>query len=94
MDNLADHQRIGGESVRIGDCYVWAEINYLDSPADYREYLPKNCVRPGNIPCNDLVMLESHVSPRSSIAKHWTPWLVFLLVLMISRFLFRLLDLW
>ena len=99
MDNLADHQRIGGENVRIGDCYVWAEINYLDSPTDYREYLPKNCARPRNIPCNDLVVLESHASPRSSKAKQWSPWLAFLFILslflpMISWFLFRLLDLW
>jgi hypothetical protein len=83
MDNLVDHQGICGENVRIGDCYVWAEINYLESPTDYREYLPKNCARPRNIPCNDVVMLESHVSPRSFEAKHWSSWLVFLLVLMI-----------
>jgi hypothetical protein len=94
MDNLADHQRIGGENVRIGDCYVSAEINYLDSPTDYREYLPNNCARPRNIPCNDLVVLESQASPRSSKAKHWSPWLVFLFILMISWFLFRLLDVW
>ena len=26
-------------SVRVQDCRIWAEINYLDSPTDYREYL-------------------------------------------------------
>ena len=30
-----------GTSCHIGDCYVWAEIFYLDSPTDYREYLPE-----------------------------------------------------
>jgi len=33
---------IGGQGFHIGDCYVWAEIYYLDSPTDFREYLPKN----------------------------------------------------
>ncbi len=95
MDNLADHQRIGGGKLRIG---VWAEIGYLDSPTDYREYLPKNGARPRNIPCNDLVVLESHASPQSSKAKQWSPWLVFLFILMISFmiswFSLCLLDLW
>src|SRR3981081_3380125 len=42
MGNLADHQRMGGEGVHIGDCYVWAEIYYLNSTTDYREYLPQD----------------------------------------------------
>ena len=29
----------GGVSVHVKDCYVWAEIQYLDSPTDYREYI-------------------------------------------------------
>ena len=31
----------GGSEVHIKDCYLWAEIQYLDSPTDYRE-----CIRP------------------------------------------------
>ena len=42
MGNLADHQRMGGEGVHIGDCYVWAEIYYLNSTSDYREYISRN----------------------------------------------------
>ena len=34
-------KQIGGEPVHIRDCYVWAEIYYLDSKTDYREYLPE-----------------------------------------------------
>jgi hypothetical protein len=94
MDNLADHRRIGGESVQIGDCHVWAEINYLDSATDYHEYLPKNFARPRNIAGNELVMLESHAPPRSSKAKHWPPWLVLPFIFMISWFLLRFLDVW
>ncbi len=94
MDNPADHQRIGGESVEISDCCVWAEINYLDSPTDYREYLPQDCARPRNITGNDVIMLESSASPRSSKAGRWLPWLIFLFILMISWFLPRLLEVW
>ncbi len=34
------HSRRGGTPFRVGDCQIWAEIHYLDSPTDYREYLP------------------------------------------------------
>lgn len=30
---------VGGQAFRVGDCRVWAEIYYLDSPTDYREYI-------------------------------------------------------
>jgi hypothetical protein len=43
MDNLANHECIGGQEVHIGDCQVWAGIFYLDSPTNYREYLSQNC---------------------------------------------------
>jgi hypothetical protein len=33
-------ESIGGSAVHIDDCQVRAAINYLDSPTDYREYLP------------------------------------------------------
>ena len=31
---------VGGSFVRVKDCRIWAEINYLDSPTDYCECLP------------------------------------------------------
>lgn len=34
-------KQLGGEAFHVRDCYVWAEIQYLDSPTDYREYLPQ-----------------------------------------------------
>jgi hypothetical protein len=94
MDNLTDHRRIGGESVTISDCWVWAVIHYLDSPTNYREYLPQNGTRPRNIPGNDVVMLESHASLQSPKARRWSPWLVLLFILMSSWLLLRLLDVW
>ena len=50
------YKQIGGEPVHIRDCYVWAEIYYLDSKTDYREYLPE---RPRTLPECELVMLDS-----------------------------------
>jgi hypothetical protein len=41
MRNMTDWKEIGGEAIHVRDCYVWAEIYYLDSPTDYREYIPK-----------------------------------------------------
>lgn len=40
MREMLDPEEIGGETIRIGDCFVWSEIYYLDSPTDYREYIP------------------------------------------------------
>jgi hypothetical protein len=39
---MKNHERPDGQAVPIADCYVWAEICYLDSATDYREYLPGN----------------------------------------------------
>ena len=40
------HKDIGGQSIHIGDCQVWAAIYYLDSPTDYREFLPAKTSAP------------------------------------------------
>lgn len=64
MDNTHNEEKIGGAAVRVADCYIWATIHYLDSPTDYREYLPRNgrsIPRPGG----ELVMLDNrHPSGR------------------------------
>jgi hypothetical protein len=51
-------QRIGGTPIHVKDCYIWAEIYYLDSSTDYREYLTQSneSVRP--LPGQELVMLD------------------------------------
>ena len=48
---------IGGNGSHVGDCYVWAEINYLDSATDYREFLLCNAPSPMP-PIGELVMLD------------------------------------
>ncbi len=50
--------QIGGTSIHVGDCRVWAEIYYLDSATDYREYLPnKPCCKSGE---RELTMLDEN----------------------------------
>lgn len=40
MGKFVKKQHAGGTAFHVSDCRVWAEIDYLDSPTDYREYLP------------------------------------------------------
>ena len=58
MANKIPREQIGGEGIHVGDCYVWMEISYLDSPSDYREYLPKD--RQSKPNDDLLVMLERY----------------------------------
>jgi len=63
------HHANGESSVHIKDCRIWAEIRYLDSSTDYREYLP------GRIPTcapelSPLMMLDtSIISSRRRLAR-------------------------
>jgi len=41
MADLVESKHLAETFVRIRDCHVWTAIYYLDSPTDYREYLPK-----------------------------------------------------
>jgi hypothetical protein len=50
-------EQVGGTAASIGDCYVWAEIYYLDSPTDYRECLSSSGPTPVDL-SNELVMLD------------------------------------
>ena len=47
MATQPQHEQIGGAPYRIADAYVWAAIYYLDSPTDFREYLPGRRSRVG-----------------------------------------------
>jgi len=51
----------------VRDCQLWAEIDYLDSSTDYREYLPGQETSSDTSDHGELVMLESqNSSPRRS----------------------------
>jgi hypothetical protein len=74
-------RKIGGESVHVGDCYIWAAISYLDSPTDYRKYLPCNRVRINVRAPDDLIMLDSARSSSGSDTKITSGWGTLLFVL-------------
>ena len=65
-------KQIGGECFHGRDCYVWAEISYLDSSTDYREFLPQPAVPPRTD--SDLMMLDS--CQQAGSLGGWTPLLV------------------
>jgi hypothetical protein len=46
---------VTAESVQVGDCSVWEKVAYLDSPTDYREYLPSAVQSQAT---TDLVLLD------------------------------------
>ena len=73
------YERVGGQTVHVGDCHVWAEIFYLDSSTNYREYLPRKSDEPLSH-ATDLVMLDG----LNSRSKNWG---LFLLVLVPILFL-------
>jgi len=96
MRNLADYPRMNGESeggIRTGDCYVWAEIYYLDSPTDYRESLAQHCARQCPVG-DDLVMLDSPVFWQTSRARQLLLWPVVPLCALILWFLMRFVGVW
>jgi hypothetical protein len=87
------HQESSERSVRIGDCRVWAEINYLDSPTDYREYLRESRNSSHQIQSAALTMLDS----RNFRLREDLPRLLLLLLaiasLLVSAYLlYRVLD--
>jgi hypothetical protein len=61
MRDLSRQEWIGGNGSHVGDCYVWAGINYLDSATDYREFLPCNALSPMP-PIGELVMLDDRAA--------------------------------
>ncbi len=48
-----------GRDFRVRDCYVWAEIHYLDSTTDYREYLPRPVVSARTSTRSEFAILDS-----------------------------------
>lgn len=58
--------QIGGWTNHVADCYVWAEIYYLDSSSDYREYLPSSSEKMAPLE-GELIMLDDR-APADSIA--------------------------
>jgi hypothetical protein len=67
MDNPVSRGRDGGQEFHVADCQVWAEIHYLDSPTNYREYLPCNAQRSRSLSPLDCIVLLDDVQHHSSV---------------------------
>jgi hypothetical protein len=59
MRDMTDRTEIKGEAIHVGDCYVWAEIYYLDSPTDYREYISNHVLQPSTATGEEFITLHN-----------------------------------
>lgn len=66
MRNSADARDTDREGIHIRDCYIWAEIYYLDSPTNYRECLPRTAAP--ELRGDDLVLLDSPSDSKGAMA--------------------------
>lgn len=55
----------------VADCYVWAEIYYLDSATDYREYIYRHASGYTGGKDDGLVMLDSQIDPVVARRLRW-----------------------
>ena len=89
MADLIEPKKLAGRPFHVCDCYVWAEIFYLDSPTDYRECLPQQKKpRAGQ---GDLIMLDSARS-RSGKTLETLLIAVFALFMIAGYFLYLILE--
>jgi hypothetical protein len=78
MTYPVDHRQIGGGTFRVSDCYIWAEINYLDSPTNYREYLPQSCRESRRPADEEWVMLDRPLVSQNSLVESLIPLFLFI----------------
>jgi hypothetical protein len=85
MGNPTKRERDGGQEFHVADCYVWAEIHHLDSPTDYREYLPGNSSPQSGPRDQPLVFLDDDSSQYrwGSFGKSFLVWSILLLVILV-----------
>jgi hypothetical protein len=94
MADLTKGKEIAGSSFHIGDCYIWAEIFYLDSCTDYREYLPQSSRRSPAANGSDLIMLDDLRSCSGSrVALTAVGIILLLLLLATGCFIYLITDL-
>lgn len=82
-------KRANGREFHVSDCYVWAEIYYLDSATDYKECLSRNVNHPPALKDDGLVLLDSGMSTDAtqrmrSVTRASVPLLIILLLLALS----------
>lgn len=81
VNSMADLNQAETNPLHLQDWRVWAEINYLDSPTEYREYLPNASTQNRAISA-DFVLLSTK---RPSKGRRWIwPVITCLVVALIS----------
>ena len=88
MADLTRTNNIGGDAFHIRDSYIWAEIYYLDSPSDYREYLPHNQLRRESFASADLTMLDSSKQSKRTAENRPSGWALPIFFGLLALFLF------
>jgi hypothetical protein len=79
------NKQIGGEAIHIRDCYVWAQIYYLDSATDYREHLVGPPPQQRSAVQGELLMLDDQIRfSQSKLVRGITRLFFIVLVLMLS----------
>ena len=68
---LPSADRISGSTTRVADCYIWAGISSLDSPTDYREFLPKANKDVRKMPGGNEFVLLDDIIPLWKILMVW-----------------------
>lgn len=82
VNSMADLNQAEKNPLHHQDWRVWAEINYLDSPTEYREYLPNASIQNRAISA-EFVLLSA--SKRPSKGRRWIlPVITCLVVALIS----------
>lgn len=81
MRETTDRKKIGCEGIHVGDCYVWAEIYYLDSPTDYREYISNHVSQRTTETGAEFITLDNAWFSWRAVAKFLVALLTMLLTL-------------
>ena len=91
MGELTNQKEVGGDAIHVRDCYVWAEIYYLDSPTDFREYLPQTRFQQLAASGNNLIMTGSRNPAQLSTGSLVPNWRAIIFFMMVGLFFYCLL---
>ena len=79
-------------SVHVKDCRIWAEIQYLDSPTDYRECVPGRISTCATDLSSFMMLDTSNISSRRQLAKPLLFLMGIVWILICGYFLYLVLD--
>ena len=83
--------QLENHAFRIPDCQIWAEIYYLDSPTNYREYLDQIPLQP-SMPRSDFRTLDGSPPGRRDRTKLWLILMGLLMFVGTGTFLYLIME--